>query len=314
VCVPTYRRPGPLAAALDVLTKLDEPAGGYEVVVVDDGSPREDGIAAVLEAAASASSVPVRWVSFDRNRGPAAARNEAFRLSTGAWLAYTDDDCRPSADWLVRMLECADGSGADVVQGRTVPDPERAHLLSQPYARSISVTGLNDYFHTCNVLYRRSLFEEVGGFDESFRLACDDTDLGWRAVAHGATVAFADDAVVAHDVVVRDFKSDLRSRRRWAGTVGVVRKHPDAMRLAWKPYIFRKSHVPVLALYATAPLVLSRRFRKAWILGATALLVSDAVRAHTPKRALFALQRRVIDGYEIGVLAKESVRQRTLLL
>ena len=90
--------------------------------------------------------------------------------------------------------------------------------MNQPWARSIVAEKLNDYFHTCNVLYRRSLFEQLGGFDESFRLACDDTDLGWRAVEAGAHVAFADEAVVAHDVVVRDFRSDLRSRTRWATT------------------------------------------------------------------------------------------------
>lgn len=314
ICMPTYRRPGPLAAALERLTKLDAPAGGYEIVVVDDGSPRDDGVIAVLEAAAAAASVPVRWTSLPANRGPAAARNEAARLARGEWLAFTDDDCQARSDWLVRLLGRASETKADVVQGHTVPDPECAHLLSQPWARSISATALNDYFHTCNILYRRTLFDGLSGFDESFRLACDDTDLGWRAVEAGATVAFADDAVVAHDVVVRDFVTELRSRRRWAGTIGVVRRHPRARRLAWKPYVYRRSHMPVLVVFSSAPLLLLRRTRRLWALGVLGLLASDVAKARTPARAKVALQRRATDAYEIGVLAKESVRQRTLLL
>jgi GT2 family glycosyltransferase len=314
VCIPTYRRPGPLAAALERLTKLEAPAGGYEIVVVDDGSPRDDGVLAVLEAAAAAASVPVRWTSFPENRGPAAARNEAAYVARGDWLAYTDDDCQAQPDWLVRLVDRATETGADVVQGHTIPDPERAHLLTQPWVRSISAETLNDYFHTCNVLYRRSLFEQIDGFDESFRLACDDTDLGWRAVEAGAEVSFADEAVVAHDVVVRDFLTELRSRKRWAGTVLVVRRHPKARRLAWKPYIYRRSHAPVLAVFGSAPLLLFRRTRRLWVLGVLGLLASDVARARTPARAVLALQRRATDAYEIGVLAKESARQRTLLL
>jgi hypothetical protein len=70
----------------------------------------------------------------------------------------------------------------------------------------------------------------------------------------------------------------------------------------------------VLALFATTPLLLSRRSRRLWALGATGLLASDVLKARSPRRAVIALQRRATDAYEIGVLAKASVRQRTLLL
>ena len=314
VCVPTYRRPGPLAEALDALLTLEAPEGGYEVIVVDDGSPAEDGVDAVLEAAAATAAVPLRWQRLPANAGPGRARNVAWQRAEGEWLAFTDDDCRPDPRWLVELLRCAQTEGADVVQGRTRPDPERAHLLEQPWARSMSVDSQNEYFQTCNILYRRALVAELEGFDEGFRAIGDDTDLGWRALAGGARLAFAPDAVVTHDVVVRDFAADLRSRRRWADTVRMVRKHPDARRLAWKPYVYRRSHVPLLALAGALPLLVTRRGRRLWLALVLGLVASDAARAGSPASAVVAVQRRVADAYEIGLLARASAQHRVLLL
>jgi GT2 family glycosyltransferase len=314
VCVPTYRRPGPLAEALDALLALDPPDGGYEVVVVDDGSPVEDGVGAVLEAAAAGAPVPLRWERLPANAGPAAARNAAWRVAAGEWLAFTDDDCRPARDWLVRLLDRADAAGADVVQGRTRPDPDKAHLLAEPWARSMVVDEQNEYFQTCNILYRRALVADLGGFDERFRAIGDDTDLGWRALAAGARVVFAGDAVVDHDVVVKDFAADLRSRRRWVDTIRVLTKHPDARRLAWKPYIYRRSHVPLLGLLLVSPVIVTRRGRQVWFGLVAALAACDAARAGSPQAAAVAVQRRIADAYEIALLAAASARYRVLLL
>src|SRR5581483_3099817 len=127
----------------------EPPPGGFEVVVVDDGSPAEDGVAGVLDAAAADFPVPLRWVSLEQNAGPAVARNRAWRMAAGEWIAFTDDDCRPRPDWLVRLLAAADrAGGAEVVQGRTEPDPDATDLLDEAYARSMRVDALDGYYQT----------------------------------------------------------------------------------------------------------------------------------------------------------------------
>lgn len=314
VCVPTYHRPSALARALDRLLTLDSPVGGYEVVVVDDGSPTSDRLPEMLTAIQKGSGVPLRWIRQPENRGPGAARNLAWRMASGEWIAFTDDDCRPDRDWLVQLLEVADSTSADVVTGATRPDPTRAHLMSEPFSRSVRVDAQDEYYRTCNIAYRRDLLDRLGGFDERFLKIGDDTDLGWRAVAAGATTAFADRAVVIHDVVVADWRSDLRSRQRWTDTVRVVAKHPDARRLGWKPYIFRRSHVPVMVVMACFPFAFFRRTRRPVLLGAAATLAGDLIRFRSPRAALVQLQKRLSDLYEIGLLARTSVQERTLLL
>ena len=121
VCVPTYCRPGGLAAALEHLTALDPPDGGYEVVVVDNGSPPDQQVPAVIERAAASSETPVRWASIEVNDGPAPARNLAWRMATGECIAFTDDDCIAEPGWLNAVTAPFADERVGLVQGRTRP-------------------------------------------------------------------------------------------------------------------------------------------------------------------------------------------------
>lgn len=320
VCVATFRRPGPLVRLLEHLAELEAPAGGFEVVVVDDGSPASDGVAEALAARAPAFPVPLRWSSLPANTGRAAARNTAWRMAGGEWIAFTDDDCRPDRKWLVHLLEAVESFTSApeelaIVQGRVVPDPEREDLLCRPLVRSLRVETLSEYYETANILYWRDALERVGGFDESFPGAGEDTDLGWRVREHGFAAVFASPAVVVHDVVVRSFGEDLRDRRRWGDVVRVVKLHPGTRRLAWRPLVFRRSHAgPLLALAGLPLLLIGPRGRAGF---ATAVLWGVAGRAKgagTPGGPWPRLQSLVGDCYEVGILIRSSVRQRTVLL
>jgi GT2 family glycosyltransferase len=313
VCVPTFRRPDQLSRTLAAHGRLQPPEGGYEVVVVDDGSPEADPTRAAVERAA-AQGLPVRLLRLEVNAGPGAARDAGWKESTGTWVAFTDDDCMPTPSWLVELLGAAREQAADVVQGRTLPDPDHEHMLSLPFSRSVRVESFSDYFETCNIAYRRELIERLGGFDPGFRLIADDTDLGWRAREAGAVVAFAPDAVVHHEVALRDWKADIRSRRRWADVVRMVRLHPDARRLAWRPYVYRPAHVVPLALAAALPILLSRRGRRLWLGLLGAIVLRDLVRAPNLEEGRAHLLQRVGDAYEAALLLRASVQQRTLLL
>src|SRR4051794_29570391 len=71
VVVPTFRRPTALSATLDAVTSATAPPGGFEVIVVDDGSG--DTTPDVIRAAAERPGVPVHLLT-QPNRGVAAAR------------------------------------------------------------------------------------------------------------------------------------------------------------------------------------------------------------------------------------------------
>ncbi len=318
VCVATFRRPDRLGRLLACLGENEAPPGGFEVVVVDDGSPVDDGVAGVLAEAGrelAAKGICMRSARQGRNRGPGAARNVAWRMAAGEWIAFTDDDCRPDRKWLVSLLDAARGKPAQVVVGRTVPDPDRVDLLGLPFSRSVAVDGMTGYFHTCNILYPRELLDRLGGFDEEFRLIGDDTDLGWRAQEAGASLSYCPAAIVVHDVVVGDWHSDLRSRRRWADVVRVIAKHPGARRLAWRPYVYRRSHLPILGIAVLMPALLAGRAGRVLFTGAVGvLLAGDMLRAGSIAGARAKMQGRVSDAYEVALLVEASWRQGALLL
>lgn len=176
------------------------PAGGFEVIVVDDGSPEPlDLLPGVF-----GDLLDLR-VYRQRNVGPAAARNFGVGVARGRWIAFLDDDCVPEPEWLkgfASVLEdglCAGAGGLMVSR----PDDSTFSIAS-----NLLVAYLCDYydsvdhvqfFPTANLAVEREAFLALGGFDESFRLAAaEDRDLCDRWSEHGLAIGVAVDAVVHH--------------------------------------------------------------------------------------------------------------------
>ena len=200
VIVPTYQRPSQLRACLDALASLRAPAGGLEVVVVDDGSE-------------SVPELPVDLVESLRlqlvrqpHRGPAAARNAGAAVARGSVLVFTDDDCRPTADWLVRLAEAAEAAPGAMIGGAVTNA-----LVTDPYAAATqTITGYvfeyrlkhqqtGRFFATNNLLVPAERFRELRGFDERFPTAAgEDYDFCARWQEAGWPAAVAPEAVVEH--------------------------------------------------------------------------------------------------------------------
>ena len=196
VVVPSHGRPEALRACLAALAAQDD--ADREVVVVDDGSPEP-------LAPVCAGLKGVRCVR-QANAGPAAARNRGAREARGAFLAFTDDDCRPRPDWLSALRRAWGGDARRMVGGRVVNG-----LPANPYASASqalcdylydyygAASGKAPFFTTNNLGVAREALLAMGGFDEGFPLAAaEDRDLGLRWRDAGGTLAFAPEAVVDH--------------------------------------------------------------------------------------------------------------------
>jgi GT2 family glycosyltransferase len=178
----------------------------FEVIVVDNSG---QGLARRNGAAAGA-----RVIENGRNAGYGAAINQAFHASSAPYLATLNDDAAPHPGWLdglVRALEsrpdagmcasavrlygedCLDSAGMLVARDGSSKQrghgrrPEDFPVLEEALFPSGSAA-----------LYRRSMLEDLGGFDESFFLYCEDTDLGLRARWAGWKCLYAPEAVVEH--------------------------------------------------------------------------------------------------------------------
>lgn len=201
VAVPTLAADDDLRACLASLEQ--QTFTDFEVIVVDNSGRN------AVEAGGGISVI-----ANDRNVGFGAAVNQAFRQSCAPFLAVLNDDAVAAPRWLeallaaieprpdvgmcapqVRlagksildsagMLICGDGSSKQRGHG------EPAELYAQQ-EEALLASG-------SAALYRREMLEEIGLFDESFFLYCEDTDLGLRARWAGWECLYVPQAQVEH--------------------------------------------------------------------------------------------------------------------
>lgn len=204
VCICTYHRPQ-IADTLRAVA-AQEGCDGFDIGVVVADNAQEPtardficSLAAELGLALTYVHAPARNISIARNACLAAAR--------GDWIAFVDDDVRPSSVWLKELVAEADRRGWDAVLGpaRAVyPEATPAwirisdfHSSKLKWVRGRIVTG-----YTTNVLLRRRLIVEAGlGFCvELGQSGGEDTDFFYRFCDAGGRIGFAPRALAYEPV------------------------------------------------------------------------------------------------------------------
>jgi glycosyltransferase involved in cell wall biosynthesis len=184
IVIPTYQRREVLCDAVRALGRVKY-NGTFEIIVVVDGST--DGTTAALNRL----ECPVTLRIIDQeNRGAAHARNRGAAEAMGEILLFLDDDMIAETDLLEQHARSYE-AGADAVLGDFPVEPgSRPGFLSDVIASRKAwerngPVGHFDVF-TGHLSVRRSVFEQLGGFDESFtaggKYGNEDIDFGTRLV------------------------------------------------------------------------------------------------------------------------------------
>lgn len=315
VAVSTYRRAHLLPRLLRALEAQSMGLDRFEVVLCDNAS--DDDTPAVLAALGATTPLALRVVRAEANRGPGAGRELAWREARAPLVAFTDDDCQPEPQWLEQSMAVLRRDGRAVVVGRTVPDPEQVHLLVD-FARTQRIDD-ERFAQTCNVLYRREDLERVGGFDPGFTTpGGEDTDLALRVEAAGSPRVFAAGAVVRHDVRPTSLRATLRETLRWYDVPRLFALHPQARgELLHRRWFWKPSHPPVVLLLAGAVTAVATRRPAALLLAAPWVRFRTQVWpvARGPRRRWAMLPGALtVDALEVAVMARGSVRHRTVVL
>jgi glycosyltransferase involved in cell wall biosynthesis len=211
VIVPAFNAAGALAEAI---RSIREQRCAIELVVVDDGSTDDtarvarDGDARVLR---------------QENRGPSAARNAGLAVASAPLVAFLDaDDLWPLGSLAARIAYLDAHPDAHYVQGRI-----------RDLWPGLAATGGDQLdpprsgFNVGCALFRRALFDAIGGFDDSRRHG-EDVDLLVRAAAHGQRPGRIADVTLIYR---RRLYDDVGAyRRHIANLTGAVKRTLDARR------------------------------------------------------------------------------------
>ena len=189
VIIPVYNRKELLKRA--VTSVLKQRYTDYELILIDDcsdDSPFE-------EIASLSPQIITKRLEF--HCGVSAARNAGILHSRGRYLAFLDSD----DEWLPKKLErqiewFAANPQSRIVQTREIwiRDGKRVNA-----PKTHEKTGGDIFYQSLDrcmitpssVLMERSLFDEVGGFNEALP-ACEDYDL-WLKITHKYPVGLIDE-------------------------------------------------------------------------------------------------------------------------
>ena len=177
-----------------------------EVVIVDNsghGLVRRNGTAP-----------GARVIENTRNVGFGGAINQGLRASSSPYVATLNDDAVAHPEWLaalVAALEARPDAGMCASQVRLFGEPRLdsagMQVAGDGSSKQRGHGRLPDDFPVLeevlmasgsSALYRRSMLEDIGGFDDDFFLYCEDTDLGLRARWAGWKCLYVPQAVVEH--------------------------------------------------------------------------------------------------------------------
>ncbi len=200
----TRNRASKLAVCLAHLSRLEGPQG-TEVVLVDNGST--DGTLELLQAFVAPAGMTALVVR-EPDPGSGRARNSGWRASTGRLVAFTDDDCYVTPGMLTSLQRLFDANPrvgciggrvelhdpADLPMSIIVRD-EPARLSPGSFARAGFIIG-------ANMALRRTVLEEVGGFDPVLGagtpFACEDIDVVAAVLEQGWEVLYHPEPTVRH--------------------------------------------------------------------------------------------------------------------
>lgn len=195
-----------------------------EVIVINDGSTdsTDELITRYLHEYEQLdhSKKTLKYISKE-NGGKARALNEALKICTGEFVVTIDADCLIDKDAITNTLrrfgsKKVGAVGGNIIVGNKKKTIELVQQLEYLYGfffkRADSVFNSVYIIGGAAAAYRKSVLDEVGGFDES--VVTEDIEMSMRILSHGYKTRYAYDAITYTEGPSR-WKCFFNQRLRW---------------------------------------------------------------------------------------------------
>jgi GT2 family glycosyltransferase len=206
VVVCTRDRRSKLKFCVDALLAVTT-ARNWELIIVDNASADETSEYLASIDQKQFNSVKVT-TTFEPKRGLAAARNKGWRTASGGIIAFTDDDCYVSTDYVDSVIQVFDeDQNIGFLGGRILlfdaldyritiqESQQRCDFQPWTFIAAGKVQG-------ANMAFRRTTLERIGGFDVRLGAGtpfpCEDIDAAAEALWAGIRGVYDPRPVVYH--------------------------------------------------------------------------------------------------------------------
>lgn len=170
VVICTYNRCDLLMQVIKTLVNQKLSSKLYEIIVIDNNS--RDNTKDVVNQIISQN--PDKSISYvlETKQGLSHARNCGWKEARGEYIAYIDDDCKASEQWLEVAKRIIDQYSPAIFGGPyyafySSPKPKwfKDSYGSHTLGNKAHLMGYNEFVHGGNIFFRKSLLQKIGGFD-----------------------------------------------------------------------------------------------------------------------------------------------------
>lgn len=207
VIIPNYNGGKYLKGCIDSL--LRQTFTKYKIIVVDNGS--EDGSYDIL----TQNYPNIQLIRLDSNYGFSIAVNEGIKKSDTKYIALLNNDTELDKDWLLNLIQCMEKDErifsccSKMIQyydRYKIDDAgDQYTILGWAYKRGDNqkidkYVKSSKVFSSCAgaAIYRKSILDEIGLFDENFFAYMEDVDISYRAKIYGYKNVYCSNARVYH--------------------------------------------------------------------------------------------------------------------
>lgn len=173
IIIPCYKQAHWLSDAIE--SALNQTYKDVEVIVVNDGSP--DNTSEV------ARRYPVKLIE-QENGGLSSARNTGIKESKGEWILTLDSDDKIAPRFIETLIGKNDIVSCDIMEFGD------SHSM---WRLPIDIPTLQDELHNntihCCSLYKKEIWDKIGGYDENMRIGYEDWDFWTRAMIYGYKIS-----------------------------------------------------------------------------------------------------------------------------
>ena len=174
VIIPVYNNEDTIIDALESVKKQVALDKIVDIIVVNDGS-KDSSKQLINDFITANPCLPIELVE-QENKGASAARNEGLKRAKGNWIAFLDADDEWLENRLSRQIEVIDNNPDIDFLGAAYNNQTLRILgrkIDKLYKANVSDLVIKYFPCTPSILMRKRIYDEIGGFNESWKYAED---------------------------------------------------------------------------------------------------------------------------------------------